>query len=133
MESGADAEHGKVTTEPALKRAGKTKAKLERGHAAAAPPSAASNSRRPMVTVIRSSRAKVRKGNDTTPRACSLHVQGGLVALAYHRKAETIPRGGGSFLSSAPGAGVGETVTFNKDGFSVHKEPEFAMSAPSPP
>ena len=75
----------------------------------------------------------VREGNDTTPRACSLHVQGGLVALAYHRKAETIPRGGGSFLSSAPGAGVGETVTFNKDGFSVHKEPEFAMSAPSPP
>src|SRR5262249_19241360 len=47
------------------------------GHAAAAPPSAASNSRRPMVTVIRPSRAKVRKGNDTTSRACSLAVQGG--------------------------------------------------------
>ena len=37
------------------------------GHAAALP-SAASNSRRPMVTVIRPSRAKVRKRNDTTPR-----------------------------------------------------------------
>src|SRR6516225_4773683 len=40
------------------------------GHGHAAAPSAASNSRRPMVTVMRPSRAKVRKGNDTTPRAC---------------------------------------------------------------
>ena len=32
------------------------------GHAAAAPPSAASNSRRPMVTVIRPSRARCVKG-----------------------------------------------------------------------
>src|SRR5262245_29660215 len=48
-------------------------ARAASGHVAAAPPSAASNSRRPMVTVIRPSRAKVRKGNDTTPRACSLH------------------------------------------------------------
>src|SRR6516164_3380410 len=38
------------------------------GHAAA-PPSATNNSRRPMVTVIRPSRARVRKCNDTTPRA----------------------------------------------------------------
>src|SRR5262249_15106193 len=36
---------------------------------AAAPPSAASNSRRPMVTIMRPSRARVRKWNDTTPRA----------------------------------------------------------------
>jgi hypothetical protein len=38
------------------------------GHATTAPPSAASNSRRPMVTVIRPSRARC-VGNDTTPRA----------------------------------------------------------------
>jgi hypothetical protein len=30
-----------------------------------------------MVTVIRPSRCEVRKGNDTTSRACSLAVQGG--------------------------------------------------------
>jgi hypothetical protein len=47
------------------------------GHATTAPPSAASNSRRPMVTVIRPSRARC-VGNDTTPRACSLHVQAGI-------------------------------------------------------
>jgi len=47
-----------------------------------APPSAASNSRRPMVTVIRPSRARVRKWNDTTPRACSLHVRGGRMLVA---------------------------------------------------
>ena len=46
------------------------------GHATTAPPSAASNSRRPMVTVIRPSRARC-VGNGTTPRACSLHVQRG--------------------------------------------------------
>src|SRR5262249_31813686 len=34
------------------------------------PPSAASNFRRPMVTVMRPSRARVRKCNDTTPRVC---------------------------------------------------------------
>src|SRR5262249_52124326 len=43
------------------------------GHAPTALPSAASNSRRPMVTVIRPSRARCVKDNDTTPRACSLH------------------------------------------------------------
>jgi len=47
------------------------------GHVAATPPSAASNSRRPMVTVIRPSRARCVKGNDTTLRVCSLAVQGG--------------------------------------------------------
>ena len=39
------------------------------GHAAAAPPSAAINSRRPMMTVMRPSRARVRTCNDTTRRA----------------------------------------------------------------
>jgi hypothetical protein len=43
-------------------------ARAASGHAAA-PPTAASNSRRPMVTVMRPSRARVRKCNDTTPRA----------------------------------------------------------------
>ena len=42
-----------------------------RGHATATPPSAASNSRRPMVTVIRPSRARVLKRDDTTPPAYS--------------------------------------------------------------
>ena len=51
-------------------------ARAASGHLAAAPPSAASNSRRPMVTVIRPSRARC-VAKDTTPRACSLHVQGG--------------------------------------------------------
>src|SRR5262249_32736879 len=37
-------------------------ARAASGHATAAPPSATSNSRRPMVTVIRPSRAKVRQG-----------------------------------------------------------------------
>src|SRR5262245_47809777 len=45
---------------------------------AAALPSATSNSRRPMVTVIRPP-CEVRKGNDTTSRAYSLAVQGGLL------------------------------------------------------
>src|SRR5215472_6725117 len=45
------------------------------GHAVA-PPSAASNCRRPMVTVIRPSRARC-VGNGITLRACSLPVQGG--------------------------------------------------------
>src|SRR5262249_26777153 len=44
-------------------------ARAASGHAAANPPSAASNSRRAMVTVMRPSRARVRKCNDTTPRA----------------------------------------------------------------
>src|SRR5215469_8007757 len=52
-------------------------ARVVSDHAAAAPPSAASNSRRPMVTVIRPLPCEVRKTNDTTPLACSLHVQGG--------------------------------------------------------
>jgi hypothetical protein len=43
------------------------------GHAATAPPTAASNFRRPMVTLIRPSRARVRKTNDTRPRACCLN------------------------------------------------------------
>ena len=47
-------------------------ARAASGHAAA-PPSAVSNSRRPMVTVIRPSRARCVKGNDTTPRARGLH------------------------------------------------------------
>src|SRR5262249_23126905 len=46
------------------------RARAASGHAAAAPPSATSNSRRPMVTVIRALPCEVRKGNDTTPRAC---------------------------------------------------------------
>src|SRR5262249_30517301 len=41
-------------------------ARAARGHAAAVPPSAASNSRRPMVTVIRPSRARCVKA--TIPR-----------------------------------------------------------------
>src|SRR5215469_5793073 len=45
--------------------------------AAAPPRSVATNFRRPMVTVIRPSRARCVMGNDTTQRACSLHVQGG--------------------------------------------------------
>src|SRR6516165_7710472 len=31
---------------------------------------------------------EVRKGNDTTPRACSLHVQGGQNAGCFHPKAD---------------------------------------------
>jgi hypothetical protein len=50
-------------------------ARAASGHATAPPPNAASNVRRPMVTVMRPSRARVRKGNDTTPRACRLHVR----------------------------------------------------------
>jgi hypothetical protein len=46
-------------------------ARAASGHAAA-PPSATSNSRRPMVTDIRPSRAKVHNRNDTVPRECSL-------------------------------------------------------------
>jgi hypothetical protein len=37
-----------------------------------------------MVTVIRPSRCEVRKGNDTTSRACSLAVQGGQDAGCFH-------------------------------------------------
>src|SRR5262249_47996723 len=52
-------------------------ARAASGHATAVP-SAASNSRRPMVTVMRPSRARVRrKDNDNTPPACSLQVKGG--------------------------------------------------------
>src|SRR5262245_9576999 len=53
-------------------------ARAASGHAAAAPPSSvARNFRRPMLTVMCPSRARVRKTNDTTPPAYSLHVQGG--------------------------------------------------------
>ena len=45
-------------------------ARAASGHAAAAPPSVAKNFRRPMVTVMRPSRARVRKRKDTTPRVC---------------------------------------------------------------
>src|SRR5262249_39854548 len=45
-------------------------ARAASGQAAAALPSATSNSRRPMVTVIRALPCEVRKWNDTTPRAC---------------------------------------------------------------
>src|SRR5262249_24703002 len=49
-------------------------ARAASGHAAA-PPSAVSNSRRPMETVIRPSLPhEVRKRNDTAPSACGLHV-----------------------------------------------------------
>src|SRR6516164_11037456 len=51
------------------------------GHTAAAPPSAASNSRRPMVTVIRSSRARCVKA--TIPR----HERG--VFFTFKERAET--------------------------------------------
>jgi len=51
-------------------------ARAASGYAATAPPSAASNSRRPMATVIRPSRARC-VGHGSTPRACSLDVQGG--------------------------------------------------------
>ena len=40
------------------------------GHAAAAPPSATNNSRRPMTTAIRPLPCEVRKDNDIMPRAC---------------------------------------------------------------
>ena len=53
------------------------------GHATAAPPSATSNSRRPMVTIIRPSRARCVKRKDTTPPVCSLHVRGGRNAGCY--------------------------------------------------
>ena len=48
-------------------------ARAASGHAAAAPPSAASNSRSPMVTVIRPSRARWVKWKDITPLACCLN------------------------------------------------------------
>jgi hypothetical protein len=57
-------------------------ARTPSGHATAAPPSAASNSRRPMVTHTPLPR-EVRKGNDTTPSACSLHVREGGDATAF--------------------------------------------------
>jgi hypothetical protein len=57
-------------------------ARAASGHAAA-PPSAASNSRRPMVTVIRPLPREVRKGKDTTSRAYSLAVQGGQHASSF--------------------------------------------------
>src|SRR5215471_16189439 len=60
-------------------------ARATSGHIAAAPPSAASNSRRPMVTVIRPLPREVRKGNDTTPPVCSLHVRGGRMLVAVAR------------------------------------------------
>jgi hypothetical protein len=47
-------------------------ARAASGQVAAAPPSATSNSRRPMVTDIRPSRARVHNRNDTIPRECSL-------------------------------------------------------------
>ena len=63
------------------------------GHAATAPPSAASNSPPSMVTVIRPSRARVRKCNDSTPRVCSLRAQGraGWLALSGSCAARSFP------------------------------------------
>src|SRR5262249_57049 len=62
------------------------------GSASIAPPTAASNSRRPVVTVIRPSRARVRKGNDTMPHACSLHVQGGQSQLPRCVRRRHVPK-----------------------------------------
>ena len=65
------------------------------GHATAAPPSAASNARRPMVTVMRPSRARVRKCNDTTPRArCPNCVGPGAGGAARRAPASTNRRPG---------------------------------------
>src|SRR6516165_8951344 len=65
------------------------------GHAAAAQPSAASNSRRPMVIVMHPSRARVRKFNDTTPRArCPNCVAPGAGGAARRAPASTDRRPG---------------------------------------
>src|SRR5262245_22891411 len=66
---------GRAAQEPVRATLPDCCARAASGHATAAPPSAASNSRRPMVTVMRPSRARVRKEKDTTPRAYSLAVQ----------------------------------------------------------
>src|SRR5262245_45993690 len=66
------------------------------GHAAAAPPSATNNSRRPMVTVIRPSRARCVKG--TIPR----HEHAVLTARHLGRG-----RAGGAHSSAAPIANRG--------------------------
>src|SRR5215471_10099491 len=58
-----------MPTKPTRSILGCSCARAASGHAAAAPPSATSNSRRPMVTVIHPSRARC-VGNDTTPPAC---------------------------------------------------------------
>src|SRR5262249_40371075 len=68
---------------------------------AAPPPSATSNSRRPMVTVMRPSRARARKCNDTTPRWCSLHVRGGSWRGRY------AAGGGGGGFGGLGGGGFG--------------------------
>ena len=73
-------------------------ARAASGHAAAAPPSAASNSRRPMVTVIRPSRARCVKGNDTTPRACL-----SLTARHPWRRGRTSAQRSARFTSSRSG------------------------------
>ena len=52
-------------------------ARAASGQAAIMPPSAASNSRRPMVTVIRPSRARCVEAMISRHRACGLHVQQG--------------------------------------------------------
>src|SRR5262249_42041276 len=59
-------------------------ARAASGHAAVAPPSAASNSRRPMVTVIRPSRARCVKGRIPRHGRAVLTFQGGQDAGSCH-------------------------------------------------
>ena len=65
-------------------------ARAASGHAAAAPPNAVSNSRRPMVTVMRPSRARCVEGRIPRHERTVFTVQGGQVlaiAAAYRRAA----------------------------------------------
>src|SRR5262245_12065473 len=57
-------------------------ARVPRGHAAAAPPSAASNSRRPMVTVIRPSRARCVEGRISRHKLAVLAFKEGRMLVA---------------------------------------------------
>jgi hypothetical protein len=54
------------------------------GHAAAAPPSAASNSRRPMVTVMRPSRARCVKGRIPRHERTVFTFKVGRIAGCFH-------------------------------------------------
>jgi hypothetical protein len=74
-------------------------ARAASGHAAAAP-SATSKSRRPMVTVVRPSRARVRKCNDATrrahcPNSATPGAGGGHAGHRLQRIAAPTPREGG--------------------------------------
>src|SRR5215831_8360582 len=77
-------------------------ARAASGHVAAAPPSATSNSRRPMVTVIRPSRARCVK-DDTTPPACSLHVREGGDAAGFRFGPSMTVVGGVGGFGEIPG------------------------------